>query len=388
MNRRGFLLGAAALAAPIVGGSIALMPGRRPPERPAPAPIDASEHAATIQAMRPPKRERPVAAIFALNAATEITDLMTPYGVLRGADVAEVVVVAERADPTPLFPFSKFGKGPELLRIAPQATAAAFDARYPDGADYVIVPAIEPRDDPFALSWIAAQRRKGATIVSVCAGALTLAAAGLLEGRRATTHWAYVEAMRKDHPSMRWVRDRRYVADDGIVTATGITASIPLSLALVEAIAGREKAAEAAGRVGVDHWDARHDSAAFRLAGEDRKTFLRNWLSVWRRDTIGVPVRDAVDEIALALTADAYSRTALGGVVTVGSTNEVLRTRHGLVIEPSVRGAAAPVDLMLPPPGPNAPARAIDAALAGVAARFGRPTADIVALQMEYARNA
>jgi putative intracellular protease/amidase len=60
----------------------------------------------------------------------------------------------------------------------------------PDGADYIVVPALEPRNNQYTVDWIVTQHRKGAKIFSVCAGSLTLAAAGLLDGRPATTHWA------------------------------------------------------------------------------------------------------------------------------------------------------------------------------------------------------
>ena len=265
-------------------------------ETPAPSPaaaaIDDSEHARTIEAMRPPKRARPVIAILALNEATEVTDFLVPYGVLQRANVADVTVVAERAAPVPLHPFSALGRGPALLRIEPQSTMRAFDERYPEGADYVVVPAMEPRNNQFVMEWIVAQHRKGAKIFSVCAGSLTLAAAGLLDGRRATTHWAYIRDLQKAHPTMQWVQDRRYVADNGISTSTGITASIPVTVALVEAIAGREKAERLAQDLGVANWDARHRSSAFQLTWEHQKTFLRNWLSFWRRETLGVPVRE------------------------------------------------------------------------------------------------
>ena len=101
------------------------------------------------------------------------------------------------------------------------------------------------------------------------------------------------------------------MAADGISTSTGITASIPVTVALVEAIAGRTKAEQLARALGVANWDARHRSSAFQLTWEDQKAFLRNWLSFWRRETVGVPVSEGVDEIVLALTADAYSRTSL-----------------------------------------------------------------------------
>lgn len=375
----GSVIALAAVAAPI-----ALAPGHRPARSPAAAPIANSEQARTIEAMRPPKRERPVIAILALNEATEVTDFLVPYGVLRRADVADVTVVAERAAPVPLHPFSRLGRGPELLRIKPQSTMRAFDERYPDGADYVVVPAMEPRNNLAVMGWIAAQYRKGAKIVSVCAGSLTLAAAGLLDGRRATTHWAYVRELQEDYPTMQWIQDRRYVADNGIVTSTGITASLPVAVALVEAIAGRPKAERLAQALGLADWDPRHRSSAFQLTWEHRKAFLRNWLSFWRWETLGVPVGEGVDEIALAFTVDAYSRTALSTVVTVGSSGEAVRSRHGLMIYPNTSRQAAAVDRMLPAPRSDAPALTIDRELAQIASRFGRPTADIVALVVEY----
>jgi putative intracellular protease/amidase len=388
MHKRPIVLGIAAaialaIALAVVAAPIVLAPGN-PAPFPAAASIEEPEHARTIAAMRPAKRARPVIAILALNEATEVTDFLVPYGVLQRANVADVTVLAERVAPVPLHPFSALGRGPALLSIEPQSTTRAFDERYPEGADYIVVPAMEPRNNQFVMEWIVAQRRKGAKIFSVCAGSLTLAAAGLLDGRRATTHWAYIHDLQKAHPTMQWVQDRRYVADNGISTSTGITASMPVTVALVEAIAGREKAERLAQDLGLANWDARHRSSAFQLTWEHQKTFLRNWLSFWRRETLGIPVSEGVDEIALALTADAYSRTALTTVVTVGSSGGVVRSKHGLTIRPNTSRQAGAVDHMLPPPRSDAPAQTLDRELANIASRFGRPTADIVALVIEY----
>jgi transcriptional regulator GlxA family with amidase domain len=260
----------------------------------------------------------------------------------------------------------------------------AFDERYPDGADYVVVPALEPRNDRQVLDWIVAQHRKGAKIFSVCAGSLTLAAAGLLDGRPATTHWAYRDALRKAHPTMQWVPDRRYVAANGISTSTGITASIPVTVALVEAIAGRSKAEQLARTLGLANWDARHRTSAFQLTWEHRKTFLRNWFSFWRHETVGVSVSEGVDEIVLALTADAYSRTASSAVTTLGTSGKGVRSRHGLLIHARTSASTAAVDHMLPVLRSDTPAATLDRELAQIAARYGLPTAHIVALVVEY----
>lgn len=65
----------------------------------------------------------------------------------------------------------------------------------------------------------------------------------------------------------RWfVANRRMVADDGVVTTTGVSASMPMMLTLIEAIAGRDKAEAVARNLGVATWDARHASGAFRFA--------------------------------------------------------------------------------------------------------------------------
>jgi transcriptional regulator GlxA family with amidase domain len=88
-------------------------------------------------------------------------------------------------------------------------------------------------------------RRHGATakrITSVCTGAFLLARAGLLDGRRATTHWAYAAALEREFPDVRVDPEPIYVRDGSVVTSAGVTAGIDLALALVEEDIGREAA--------------------------------------------------------------------------------------------------------------------------------------------------
>jgi hypothetical protein len=94
----------------------------------------------------------------------------------------------------------------------------------------------------------------------------------------------------------------------------------------------------------------------------------------------------AVDKIALALAANAYSATFKSTVYTVAATKAPLRTRRGLTIVPDRSAAEAASERlrMLPPPDAQAPLQALDRALQGIATDYGRATADWVALQMEY----
>jgi transcriptional regulator GlxA family with amidase domain len=79
-------------------------------------------------------------------------------------------------------------------------------------------------------------------IAANCTGAFVLAQAGLLDGRRATTHWAFAQELRKRYPSIRVEEDRIYVVDGSIWTSAGMTAGLDLTLAMVEKDLGADVA--------------------------------------------------------------------------------------------------------------------------------------------------
>jgi putative intracellular protease/amidase len=348
---------------------------------PAPAtagapPIDIGEAQAMLDALKPPKRPRPVVAVVGINDATETNDYLMPTGILRRADVADVTMVATHAGPVRLYP---------ALTVHPDATVTEFDARYPDGADYVIVPAMSRDDDAVALTWIKHQAAKGATVIAVCAGAKVVAAAGLLDGRRATTHWYYLRALRRN-PNIVYVKDRRFVVDGHVATTTGITAAMPMSLTLVEAIAGRPRAAAVAQDLGLPRWDARHDSGAFMLTRPFALTVLRNLVAFWHRETLGIELSPGIDEVSLALVADAWSRTYRSHAVTFASAAGGIESGNGVRILPDRVSSSWPSDRVLPAIGRRTPSEALDHALAEIGDRYGKRTAGIVAMQLEYPR--
>jgi transcriptional regulator GlxA family with amidase domain len=75
---------------------------------------------------------------------------------------------------------------------------------------------------------------------SICTGAFLLAAAGLLDGRRATTHWRFAGELQRRHPSIKVDADRIFVREDDVWTSAGITAGIDLALAMIEEDCGIE----------------------------------------------------------------------------------------------------------------------------------------------------
>ncbi len=332
-----------------------------------------TEHARTIEAMKPPKRARPVIAVVADNAGTETTDFIVPYAVLTASTAADVFAVAPEHRPIKLLP---------ALAIDPQLTLAELDARYPDGADYVIVPKIEHTADPTVVAWIQDQARRGAIIVGICSGVQTVAAAGLLDDRAATGHWYDLDGLRKEHPTMRWVRDRRYVVDRGVMTTTGVSASLPASLALVEAITGRPRAAGLAAELGVERWDEEHDSSAFFLDATSKRTAEQNRASTVK-DVYALPVAPGVDDIALSFTADSWARTFRSTAITV-ATDRRVTTRYGLQLLPDAAATGSSA-VVLPAPSSSQAGRALPDTLRQIKDRYGEDTARFVALQLEYA---
>jgi transcriptional regulator GlxA family with amidase domain len=85
-------------------------------------------------------------------------------------------------------------------------------------------------------------RSRGSRIVSLCLGSFILAAAGLPDGRRATTHWPYCSALAEQYPSIEVIPDVLYTEDDGVVTSGGVAAGIDLCLHLVRLDYGAEVA--------------------------------------------------------------------------------------------------------------------------------------------------
>lgn len=366
----------AGLALVLLAASTACTP-TSPRTAMAPArPAVSFERALDLAAPKP-GRARPLIAVLADNAGTETTDFVVPYGVLKASGVADVVTVSTGPGAVRLIP---------ALRIRADMTLAQFDAANPAGADILVVPAVEKRDAPALLDWVRAQYAKGAAVVSICEGAWVIANAGLLDGKFATTHWFALGSIAERFPATTWVRDRRWVVDGNVMTTTGVSASIPASLALVEAIAGRSAADRTARSlglgVGLGGRGPEHDTGAFALTAGHVSTIATNWLARWRHETVELPLDEGFDEIATALAADAWSRTYRSRARVTNAGGAVL-SRRGLIVE--TEPASPPGRHVLP--APASPATfALDATLDAIGARYGEPTANLVALELEYRR--
>ena len=104
-------------------------------------------------------------------------------------------------------------------------------------------------DEPGLVDWIAEAAERSRRVASVCTGAFLLAKAGVLDGRRATTHWASCGDLTARYPAVTVEPDPIFVRDGTVATSAGVTAGMDLALALVEEDLGRDVALEAARRL-------------------------------------------------------------------------------------------------------------------------------------------
>jgi AraC family transcriptional activator FtrA len=171
------------------------------------------------------------------------------------------VVLLDLAAPTHLFghcgsPHYRF----ELagLQAGPVRTSTGFDLLAPHSADAltradtIVVPGVEAHHSPAAVraasAAVAAAHRRGARVMSICTGAFVLAEAGLLDGRRATTHWSAAAELARRYPSVTVDPSVLYVDEGNVLTSAGVAAGLDLCLHVIRRDHGATLAAEVARR--------------------------------------------------------------------------------------------------------------------------------------------
>ncbi|BBH63921.1 transcriptional regulator [Actinoplanes sp. OR16] len=172
--------------------------------------------------------------VFVLTPQVHLLDLAGPAQVFSTAPGYELFYVAE-ASPVPTW----------------QGIALEASSEWPDlGADdLILVPGWRDGYGYFGkypLERLASHHAAGGTVASVCAGADALGRAGLLAGRRCTTHHDLQERLAASYPAATVLRDVLYVADDRVVTSAGIASGIDLALHLVAQRHGPAVAAQTA----------------------------------------------------------------------------------------------------------------------------------------------
>jgi transcriptional regulator GlxA family with amidase domain len=184
--------------------------------------------------------------------------------------------------------------------------------------------------DRDAVRWLARSHARGAAVASVCTGSFALGEAGLLDGRRCTTHWSRVDMLQRRFPRARVLDDRLFVSDGSIMTSAGIASGIDMALAMIESDHGpalaaaiaremvvyiRRDGAQRQGSVYLDHrthlHPGVHKAQDWLLAHPEKKASIaaladvagmsaRNLTRVFRKAT-GISINDYTTKVRLEL---------------------------------------------------------------------------------------
>ncbi|MFJ8668847.1 GlxA family transcriptional regulator [Streptomyces sp. NPDC093600] len=153
----------------------------------------------------------------------------------------------------PWYEFSVVPVGGAPVRLTPGFTLTPDGPGWdPEATDTLVVPACtNVHEDPPAelVDVVREAYRRGTRILSICSGAFVLAAAGVLDGRRATTHWLHAEELSRRHPAVRVDPSVLYIEDADVITSAGTVAGIDACLHLVRVDHGAAVAAELARRL-------------------------------------------------------------------------------------------------------------------------------------------
>src|SRR5690348_7021636 len=181
--------------------------------------------------LAPIRHTVPNRVVFLLLPDVNLLDLAGPAQVFHTTASMGAPYLVQFCAPQPELVSAQ---GPVLAQLEPLPEICAGDTLLVPGMSLQAYARGETRLDPTVARWIAEAYRAGACLASICTGAFVLGEAGVLDGRRCTTHWEVIAHLRTRYPRAKVVEAALFVEDGPITTSAGIASGIDLALALVE----------------------------------------------------------------------------------------------------------------------------------------------------------
>ncbi|MBV9221919.1 MAG: helix-turn-helix domain-containing protein [Methylobacteriaceae bacterium] len=226
--------------------------------------------------------------------AVQLLDVTGPVQVFASAN--DLVVNAGGAPPYRLKLVTQGDQG--VMSSAGVALAAAPLSQRMEALDTLLVDAGQGMEaaaaNPALVDWLRQRAAQARRVASVCTGAFLLAAAGLLDGRRAVPHWKDCARLAQRFPAVRVEPDPIFVRDGPVWTSAGVTAGIDLALALVEEDLGRSMALAVARYMVVflkrPGGQAQFSATLALQAADDKFGALHDWINRHLDDELSLPV--------------------------------------------------------------------------------------------------
>jgi putative intracellular protease/amidase len=331
----------------------------------APRPPEAGKEPAA-PALDPGK---PNVVVVLSNEGTELLDFLGPYALFAATGHWNVVTAAPERRPSPTT---------GALGILPDFSLAGAPE-----ADVIVLPAIMDPHNPAIADWIRGRAHRARKVVAPCEGARLAAGAGILAGRRATSHFLALPELKEKHPDVTWDPAARVVSDEKVLTSAGISGSLDAALTAIAELEGDLLAHRAAKGAGLPL--RRGAQRPSELGGPAFARLLIEAAYDWDRRSVVVPLEAGVDELGLAGPLEVLPRTMSMRVFTVSARREWTRSRHGLqLIATDDAASAPPHDHRIDPPAAPASGQVLDRMFDLVATERGADVARVVARLIEY----
>lgn len=370
----GVVLGTATLAA-LLGAGFAVTMAR---DFSVPTSAAGAADRLPAPAAAPPGDRIPVAVLLGANGSVA-TDALGPYEVLARSPRFQVYTVSVRREPVALSGglavLPDYAVGDVVSGVAPEPAVVVVPAMAdPDGTAEAPLRALIERT---------AQR--GNAVLGVCAGARVLAATDVLDGKRATSFWSDIPALRSTHPETTWEEGVRWVQDGMVLTTAGVSSGIAGALHLVERYVGVEEATRIAAAIGYPAWrpGPAETMPVNTIALADYPYPLAATLP-WFQPTYGLALADGVDEIGVAAAAELYGAAAFLAHVLPVADGDSARTAHGLTLLTTPREEAGQLDRVIVPGGRAPGESAFEPVLRDIARQAGEQVAHTAAKYIEY----
>lgn len=284
-----------------------------------------------------------VVAVVLGQSGTVASDALAPYEVFATSSEFLVYTVAAQGGPVAL------DGGPALV---PTYTFEQVSSGAVPRPDVVVVPAVgdpEGQAESALRTFVIGQSERGARILGVCSGSRVLAASGLLDGRRATSHWSRIGALEKARPQVNWVRGQRFVQDGTVTTTAGVTSGIPGALQVMYDLAGQSEAERVGRAVNFPDWSMNGPTAipGQEFSFADTPVGL-NAVMPWFRPTVAIGLSDGDSEISIAGAFEVYNVSYAARAIAVAA-GETVTTSHGLVLITTPTAAVGKVDRVIVP---------------------------------------
>jgi AraC family transcriptional activator FtrA len=279
--------------------------------------------------------EKPTAAVLIGNERTEGLDFAIPYQMFSMTGAYNVYAVAADTQ------LKSLTGG---LDVIPHYSFLELESLLGRSPDIIVIPYMTTENEA-AFKPVRDFLRKHAdtTLLSICGGSGNLAAAGLLDGITAASHWQTIGQLSKAYPEVNWVRDQRYTAAGNRVTTAGVSSGIDGMLYVISQRQGEKVAQAVAKQLNYPSYHYVSNPNMEPFAMDIRfAVYLLNNAFQWNKQAAGVLLYNGVEEMALASVFDIYSDTGTTRVKSVAGTDQPVLTKYGLELLPRYTVANAP----------------------------------------------